>query len=254
MEVLGKSGGASIRLHDVVKRFNGAGGVDVATWLRQLRLVARLQGLDDLAMVLPLFLDGAALAVYEQMDEAARNDITKIEDALITAFGLDRFQAFEEFRVRIRQPGEPVDVFMSELRRLADLAGVCSDDLLCSAFVVGLPRMVSTQLRATPGISTMAISEVVNLARALMSEQVRAEKAGELFVAAAADKRVAVSAPKQCSSGRTSLQCFQCGGPHLKRFCPRRVCFRCGESGHHVNACSAAGNGKRESHAPERSL
>jgi len=251
---------SEVRLHDVVKRFSGGSGEDVAVWLRQLKLVAKLRKIADLSAVLPLFLDGAAFAVYEQLEEEAQGDASKIEAALVTAFGTDAFQAYEEFRARVRQPGEPVDVFLSDLRRLASLAGVNSDALLRSAFVVGLPRMVSTQLRATPGIGKMALSEVVSLARALMVELLREEKASEDLCAAAAKVRVSDSTERGRSEGRAAtgpkaaaLRCFSCGGPHLRRWCPQRKCFRCGETGHHADACSAVGNGNGESRAPAHS-
>ena len=41
-----------------------------------------------------------------------------------------------------------VDVYLSDLRRLAKLAQVESDSLLRRAFVVGLPAVVSRDLKA----------------------------------------------------------------------------------------------------------
>ena len=51
---------------------------------------------------------------------------------------------------------EPVDVYMTELRKLARLAGNTSDKLLLRAFEVGLPSVVSHELRATTNIENLA--------------------------------------------------------------------------------------------------
>ena len=202
-------------LHDVVKRFGGGSDKDVAVWLRQLRLVARLGKIDDLATVIPLFLDGAAFALYEQLCKKEQEYANRIADTLLAAFGVDAFQAYEEFQTRMRLPGEPVDVFLSKLRWLAGLACFCSNnDLLHSVFIVRLPQAVSTQLRAMPGIHTMALSEVVGLARVLISEQMREERASkESFVAVAKTREMGCGVGKEWQAA--SLHCFRCGGPHL---------------------------------------
>ena len=65
---------------------------------------------------------------------------------------------------------EPVDVYLTDLRRLARLAGVTSDTLLLRAFVVGLPAAVTRELRALPGMERMPLSDVVKRARCLVGE------------------------------------------------------------------------------------
>lgn len=60
------------------------------------------------------------------------------------------FEAFRQFKSRVRQTGEAVGVFLSEFRRFSSLAGAVSDDLLRDVFVSGLPDGVSSQLRVSP--------------------------------------------------------------------------------------------------------
>lgn len=249
---------SAIKLHDVITRFGGGNEEDISVWLRQLKLVAKLQNIDDLAIVLPLFLDGSAFAVYEQLSDSDKENVYKIEQALLTAFSVDRFQAYEEFRVRVRKVGEPVDVFLSELRRLATLAGVEGDILLKSAFIVGLPHGVSAQLRAIPKINKMSLDLVLSTARALMSELVREEKTSrEEFGAAANLVRcegvgAAVKSFRAPDRGfiRQSVKCFNCGGPHLRRWCRQRKCYQCGEMGHIARNCKLSENSQGEPYAP----
>jgi hypothetical protein len=252
----------AIRLQDVIQRFSGEKpGEEITVWIRQVRLVARLQNLGDLCAVVPLFLDGPALAVYEQMSSADQEDIDKIFGCLKKAFSIDIFEAFQQFKSRTRQPGEAVEVFLSELRRLGSLAGVVSDDLLRVAFVSGLPTGVMSQLRALPNVETMALDKLVEISRALMSEIVREEKSVRTdaceFGAVASRQRwtarsIDVSAAQDRGS-RRELRCYDCGGPHLRKWCKQRRCFRCGEHGHLANACSqqqSSGNGVGKSLAP----
>ena len=69
--------------------------------------------------VLPLRLTGGAFTVYQQMTEDDKRDSSKIKLALRTAFAVDSFTAYELFVSRRLHPGETVDVFLAELRRLA---------------------------------------------------------------------------------------------------------------------------------------
>ena len=61
-----------------------------------------------------------------------------VERVLLDAFAMNAYQAYDRFRLRIWEEGEAVDVYLTDLRRLARLAGVESDDLLRVAFIVGV--------------------------------------------------------------------------------------------------------------------
>ena len=118
-----------------------------------------------------------------------------------------------------------VDVFMTDLRRLARAADITSEKLLLRAFVVGLPRVVSRELRATNGIETMALSDVIERARALMSELMNVN-----VTAAAVEKTMSDENNQRENSSRVNgrrekawqsdkRSCYGCGGPHFVRNC-----------------------------------
>ena len=68
-----------------------------SVWLKQAHLAKSLLKLKDLAIVIPLFLDGPAFAVYDQLKEEEKRDADKIELALRTVFACDKFLAYDEF-------------------------------------------------------------------------------------------------------------------------------------------------------------
>ena len=59
---------AKVRIsNDIINLFSGEG--DVVVWLKKMRLVAKLQLVDDVASLLPLYLEGDALTLYMEMEE-----------------------------------------------------------------------------------------------------------------------------------------------------------------------------------------
>ena len=60
---------------DVIPSFSGEG--DVVGWIKKVKLVAKLQKVQDLASFIPLFLHGDALALYLEMSNALKNKAQK---------------------------------------------------------------------------------------------------------------------------------------------------------------------------------
>ena len=75
-----------IKLTDVIRKFNGE--EDVAAWLDRLELVAGLQKVDDLAAVIPMFLEGSAYDVYSQLSVEDKRSSTQLKKRLKAAFGV----------------------------------------------------------------------------------------------------------------------------------------------------------------------
>ena len=100
---------------DIIKPFSGGG--DVVAWLKKVRLVAKLQQVDDVASLLPLYLEGDALALYMEMEEDDQKQIEQIEARLKEAFTDDAFAAYRKVTM-IRWAGEYVDVYANKIRQL----------------------------------------------------------------------------------------------------------------------------------------
>ena len=201
---------AGLQFKDFLQSFDGSG--EVIQWLTKVDLVARLRKIRNVAEVIPMFLEGAAFSVYKELAEAEKRDTGCIKQALTAAFATNPFRTYEEMCKRVWRD-EPVDVYLTDLRRLTRLAGVTSDILLLRAFVVGLRSVVLRELRALPGVERMPLSDVVERARCLVGELV------ERPVVAS----TTASATRRSTPRRGAVSCYGCGGPHLLKFCDASV-------------------------------
>ena len=68
----------------------------MVTWLKKVRLVAKLQQVDDVASLLPLYLEGDTLALYMEMEENDQKQIEQIEARLKVAFTDGAFAAYRK--------------------------------------------------------------------------------------------------------------------------------------------------------------
>ena len=107
--------------------------------------------------------------VFDHMDVLDQEDADKYENAMLESFSMDAFQACDAFRAK-EWSNEPVDVFLEDFVRLANLADLSDENLIKRAFVVGLPGQVSCTLRATARIQNLGMADISHQARILMSE------------------------------------------------------------------------------------
>ena len=95
----------------------------IVEWTENVELVTELCTMNKIEHILPLRLQGGALAVYRQLSKEQKGDAEQIEQALITAYETDAFNAYDQFVTRQLRLYETVDEFLAELHRLAQLVG-----------------------------------------------------------------------------------------------------------------------------------
>jgi hypothetical protein len=223
----------SLKCSDLIKQLNGDG--DFSVWIAKLELVAKLQKVDNLENFLPLFLFGGAFAVYKSLSETVRGDYGKLKEALMRAFTVNQFRAYEEFMGRTLRIGEAVDVYLSDLQRLADLVSKTHDEewIKC-ALVNGLPVDVKTQLTAACTLENMSLQEITQRARALINSGDAVSGLSSLAI-------------KHLPAKPRVIKCFFCQEEgHFSSRCPRKGastnsrtlrCYNCDEIGHMASAC-----------------
>lgn len=242
---------SNVKVKDVVKPYSGDD--DIEAWLIKVELVARLTKVKNQAEFIPLFLEGPALAVYLQMNEEDLKSPEKIKQRLKEAFGEDPFVAYQKL-VNARWDGEPIDVYATELGRLARSAGIEGETILKRAFVVGLPSEVGRDLRALKDIEAMSMPDLISRARAI-SAAVRETD----LVAIARDtqgKRVGHERDRRgVNRDMRGVRCFECKRlGHMARNCYEKPekhgkeldvnrdmrgirCFECKKLGHVASDC-----------------
>lgn len=225
----------SVKLAKVIEQFDGSG--NFSEWLKKFELVASLQELTDLHAYLPLFLSGKAFAIYDGLKQVEKKDYSIVKAALTRAFSFDEFSAYEAFVSRRYVPGEPVDFYVSDLRRLGELidSAVPENFIKCS-FIAGLPTGVKAQLKSATSLLTMSLAEVVERARIVLSMD---EGSSSAYVSSSNSLR-------NDSRGK----CYRCNSAgHISRNCPDRfknmVCFVCDKRGHIASTCP------EKQHAPK---
>ena len=234
-----------IEASKVIRPFDGEG--DVVAWLAKVELVASLTETKDVAKLVPLYLEGGALALYLEMNAAKRADYNLLSQELMRAYSDSEFVAYSKLRT-MKWTGEAVDVFANDIRKLARGCGLKGDGLeqvVKLAFITGFPDHIAVELQQIQDVEKMSVSDVLKRARILASNS------GSGSVAAPAIGR----------SGQ-GIKCFGCGGPHVVRNCPNPEkrekkevrCYRCG-GGHIVKYCphDEIGSGdKKKSRGAER--
>ena len=229
---------------DILKSFSGEG--DVVVCLKKVRLVARFQYVDDITSLLPLYLEGDAVALYMEMKEEDQNDISLIEARLKAAFTDGAFTAYRKLTM-VRWAGECVNVCFNKIRQLAGLAGFKGAGLerfTKLAFVTGFPNAISIELQQALKIKTLAMWDLLVRARVLTTGDQSQD-----MVTAVSSTRGGI-APAAKSGSISSVICHRCNSKgHIAKDCRKSWtrCFQCGEMGHCARDCSGNKTGDKAS-------
>lgn len=229
------------RIFEVMKPFTGK--EDVETWLMKFEMVITSQKMKNEEILLPLLLEGDALAVFAEMREESKTSASEIKSKLRRTFGEDPFKAFGKL-YNLKWEGEAVEVYASKIRRILRLARIDSDIVMKRAFVCGLPPVVGMSLRGMKNVEDAELEELIEKARVELSDD---------MIKGSPGSRVESKKPfRKDNNNLENLDCFACGGYHSKRNCPKKDwrCFKCGRVGHISKICKQ-GNEERGAIAQE---
>ena len=201
----------------LIPEFGGDNAADIVEWFTRAEVLCKHHGV-DLALVLPARLTGGAFAVWLQMPEHHRRSAEAVRNALYNAFAMDPLAAYDAYTSRRLQPGESVDVYLADLRRLATLYGGVPDRALACAFIAGLPDTVRSTIRAGTRAESLELVGIVARARAVLSdERVSLAAAATRGEARKVNHRVPAKQPLRHQPPR----CWSCGEVgHIARKCP----------------------------------
>ena len=117
---------------------------------------------------LPLFLDGEAFTVYNEMSASDRKDPDKVKGKFQQALGMTVAQAYSRFTKTLVRADESIENYATVLKRLLSASGKVADDsnpVLIEHFISGLPRDFARELRLNGTRST--VSDCVEYVRRL---------------------------------------------------------------------------------------
>ena len=120
-----------------------------------------------MALKLPALLEGEVLAVWLELTQDEQKNYETTKQKIIDSIMPMSFILLDDFHKRIMRPGEPLSLYIHELKQLLtqamlDIQAPAKDQLFLHQSLTGLPHKVSKQLRAT-GVTTLtAVVERAN--------------------------------------------------------------------------------------------
>lgn len=229
---------ANVKFTDVIQPFHSVSASgDFSRWLQRVEMVARLQGVADLACFVPLFLQGEAFDVFDELTAEDKVSYDKMKVRLLKTFCINRFEAFSQLKGRMLQPGESADSLLADLKRLLRLTGLKGDlpkELLECAFIEALPEKVKLQLKAVANVERMSLNQLLSKAKLLLDVQLQAP----VVMTVVKPEEPEARGRGDRSEGSNQARRKERDGKRSSRGPPRPIiCFRCGQPGHIIRDC-----------------
>ena len=241
---------------------------DVNEWFKRFEICCSANDWNDAtkALKLPTLLEGEALAIWLELSEETQKVYDETKKKIVEKMAPQSFVSLDDFHKRRLHPGEPISVYVHELKKLLDQAMPkldtnARDQLLLHQFLVGIPRDISKPIRAASDVKTL--DQATERARLLIavdsdgpppvaanimndsatySSQLQ-ELQGQ--ISELTEQVAMLSTQRKPGPSRSTVRCHNCGGiGHMRRECPTRHrvqdgrrCFNCGSPSHMQRAC-----------------
>jgi hypothetical protein len=163
---------ASVQGHISLPKTLASG--DASEWFQRFDICSKANGWNEekKATKLPTLLEGEALAVWLEMSQEDKKSYDTAKKIIMEKLMPAGFLSLEEFYKRKLHPGEPLQMFIHELktllnRAMPDMDVATRDQLLLHQFLAGIPLGVSKQLRASGDTTT--VENTLKRAKLLMA-------------------------------------------------------------------------------------
>jgi hypothetical protein len=135
---------------------------DVNEWFKRFEICCSANDWNDAtkALKLPTLLEGEALAVWLELSEETQKSYSEAKKQIIAKMVPQSFVSLDDFHKRRLHIGEPISVYVHELKKLLDhamptLDTGARDQLLLHQFLAGIPRDISKPIRAASDVKTL---------------------------------------------------------------------------------------------------
>ena len=244
---------------------------DVSEWFKRFEICCAANDWNDAtkALKLPTLLEGEALAIWLELTAEQQGSYDDAKKEMIRKMAPQSFVSMSDFHRRGLHPGEPISVYVHELKKLLDQAmpeldKSAREQILLHQFIAGIPPHVSRAIRAAADVSSL--EKAIERARLLMAVETPhtaavstdttqsdlQELKGQISLLT--EQVAALSASGQQRPQTRPKRCNNCGGiGHFWRNCPSprvsgdsctRRCYSCQKTGHLQKDCPESGNGQ----------